>query len=304
MHARSSGEALQTPETLDIRFGIVAGLYVAALIAPALLLVVVEWLHLRSEPLALGLLGVVGMSMTAIVAWQVIRRGEFVVWANSTWLALLVPAIGVLPMVAYFVPVVKFIAYSLTDLQAENAASLIGVIGFILGILASCLGGALVLMARARLVSATVDDSDVVTEWTAGWSSRDRFKLLIGVLLIGGALCGLISWQLEWLTISVVLPVGLILIFAVQSLVSKRTYRVTPAGLERHRDGRPFGSHQVIVWSRFEGFSVTDRAIVLHRQFPTPDIRFSRRDLSTDEADVTAALEAYIERRNSSPSSV
>ena len=299
MHIGSSGEALRTPERLDARFGVVAGLYVAALLSPALSLVAVDRLQLRSGPLALGLLAAVGAVLTAVVAWQVTRRGGLVAWFDSTWLAWLVPAVGVLPMIAYFVPVIEYIGLALTELEAESAASLIGVTGFVLGIVAWCLGGALVLMARDRLVTATIGDADVDIEWTAGWTRRDWFNVVVGTLVVGVPLFGLLVWYLREWAINIVSAVGMLLLIGIYSLVSKRTYRVTPAGVEQYRGGTPFASRQFTSWSQFEGFSVTDRAIVLHRQPPHLDVRCSRRDLIPDDEDVIAALEAHLDRRDS-----
>jgi hypothetical protein len=104
MQVRPTRGPLQTPERLDGRFGLVAGLYVAALLSPALVLVVVQWPGLTSWPVALGLLGVVGAVLAAAVARIVARHGEFVAWFDSAWIAVLVPVLGVLPMGVYPVP--------------------------------------------------------------------------------------------------------------------------------------------------------------------------------------------------------
>lgn len=300
MQVRSGRETLQTPERLDTRFGVVAGLYVAALLSPAVLFVVVRWLHLGSEPLVLGLLGAVGTVLTGVVAWRVTRYGNLVAWFDSTWLALLVPAVGILPVFAYLFQAFLYVAFALSELRTESAASLVGFAGFFLGIAASCLGSALVHMARARLVDEAVGDGDVEIEWTAGWPHRDRFKFGLGVLVVGSPLFALLVWQLGLWATSAVLALGPILVLCIYSVVSERTYRVTPAGLEQRREARFLDSRRLISWSQCEGFSVTDRAIVLHRRLPHLDVRCSRWDLSldTNEADVIAALEAHIGRRD------
>lgn len=299
MQVRPDRDVLQTPDRLDARFGVVAGLYVAALLAPALLLVVVQRFRLSSELVALGLLGAVGMVCTAVVAWRVTRWGGVVAWFNSTWAALLVPAVGVIPVFGYFFYVILSIAFAVSELQPESAVSLVGFSGFLLGIVAACLGSALVYMARARLVNATVEDGDVRVEWTAGWPRRDGAKFAIGTLGVVGLLYGLTLWQLGWWGAQVFFPLSMILVFGIASLVSERTYRVSPAGLEQRRGTRWFVSPQLVPWSQLEGFSVTDDAIVLHRRLPHVDVRCSRRDLLTDEADVIAALEAHLDRRDS-----
>ncbi|WP_135303831.1 hypothetical protein [Haloarcula amylovorans] len=299
MGIRANPEPFQTPERLDVRFGTVAGLYVATLLSPALLFVGVQWLQLESGPFALGLLGAVGVVLTALVAWQVTRRGGVVAWFNSTWLAVLVPAVGVIPLFAYHFQALLYVAFSLTELQSESAANLVGVTGFCLGIVASVLGSVLVQMARARLVHATVDDGDVDTEWTAGWPPRDRLKLAAATLAVVVPLFGLAVWQLGGVGVMAFSSLCIVSIVALSSLAAKRTYRATPAGLEQRRAGRLFVSRHLVSWSQFEGFTVTDDAVVLHRPLPHFDVRCKRWDLMTNDEAVIAALAAHLDRRDS-----
>lgn len=299
MALRPKRDALQTPNRLDTRFGFVAGLYVATLVSPPLLLTIIVRFQLRNGPFVLGLLGMVGMVCTAIFARLVTHRGGLVAWLHSTWLAWLVPTAGIIPMFAYAVLVLRYIAFTVTDLRTESAVTLIGFAGFLLGIVALCLGSVVVIMARSRLVNATVGDSDVDIEWTTSWPRRDRFKCMIGTLFLFAPLVGLFLWQTNWWAIYIVSTLGLLLILSLQSVMSERTYRVSPVGLERRREGRWAVSRQLTPWSQFAGFSVTDDALILHRQLPHLDIRCSLRDSITDEADVVAVLETYLSRRDS-----
>lgn len=296
MQFRSSREPLQTPEQLDGRFGLVAGLYVAALLSPALLLIVVQRLQVASWPVALGSLGAVGAVLTVTVTRIVSRQGELVAWFDSAWIAVLIPAVGILPMGLYFFHFFLFVAFAVTDLQADSAAHLVGFIGFFLGIVATSLGSCLVLMARTRLANATVDDADIAVEWRAGWPQRARLKLMVGTLAVVGLLAGLAVWQLGWRAVTTVLPGGIVPVFMLRSMVTERTYRATSAGLEQRREGRWFVPRRLIPWSRFDGFSVTNDAIVLHRALPYVDVR-CRRYLIDDEA-VVAALEDHLDRRD------
>jgi hypothetical protein len=295
MQVRSSHGPLQTPEQLDGRFGLVAGFYVAALLSPALLFIIVQWLGLASWSVTLGLLGVVGTAITTVVARIVSRRGGLVAWSDSPWIAIFVPAVGVLPMGLYLFQFILFIGFVVTDLQADSAAHLVGFIGFFLGIVAASLGSYLVLMARTRMANATVDEGNIAAEWTAGWPQSARLKLIAGTLAVIGLLTGLAVWQIEWRAVTTVLPGGLALVFVFQSIVSERTYRATSVGLEQRSEGRWFVSRRLTPWSRFESFSVTNDAIVLHRTLPYIDVR-CRRYLIDDEA-VIAALEDYLDRR-------
>ncbi len=297
MQVRSSRELLQTPEQLDRRFSLVAGLYVAALLSPAIVLIVVEWLEVISWPVALGSLGAVGAVLTAAVTWIVSRQGELVVCFDSAWVAVLIPAVGVLPMGLYAFRAFLFVAFAVSDLQAASAASLVGFIGFLLGLVATLLGSYLVVMARTRLANATVDDADSSVEWRAGWPQRARLKLMVATLAVIVPLGGLAVWQLGSRAMTTVLPGVIGLVFALRSIVTERTYRATSAGLEQRRDGRWFVTRRLIPWSRFDGFSVTNDAIVLHRTVPYVDVR-CRRYLIDDEA-VVAALEDHLDRRDS-----
>lgn len=299
METTSNGASLQVPERLDTRFGVVAGLYAAALLSPPLVLVVVQRLQLRSEPLALGLLAVVGTCLTAVVTWRVTRWGWLLTWVQSPWSRAFVSAVGAIPMVAYLVLVIKYLAFVVTDLRPETATSLIGFVGFILGAVSLCLGGLLVHMASNRLVAATVDDSDIRIEWIAGWPRRARFKLVLGSLALVIPLFGLVRWLPVWWLPNLAVGVGGILTLTVHGVVSKQTYRLHPAGLETRREGALFGSRQFTPWAQFDGVTVTDDAIRLHRPFPRFDIRCARRDLDRHEADIVSSLDAHLDPRNS-----
>ncbi|WP_197409779.1 hypothetical protein [Haloferax profundi] len=234
-----------------------AGLYVAALLSPALVLVVVQEIELTSWSVAVGSLGVVGAVLTAVVARRVIRQGDLVGWFDSTWVAVLVPAVGIIPMGVYLFDSFLFVAFAVTDLQAASTTTLVSFIGFFLGIVATSLGSHLVLMARTRLANATVDDTDVLVEWAAAWPHRARLKFMTGALAVVGLLAGLAFWQLGWRAVTPVLPFGMVLVIGLRSLASKRTYRATSAGLEQRREGRWFVPRRLIPWSTFDAGATT-----------------------------------------------
>lgn len=295
MRNRRGRTRLQTPDRLDTRFGVVAGVYVAALLSPALVFVVVQAAAIESELLAVALLGTVGSVITALVSWRVTHWGGLIEWFNTTFLAVLVPAIGVLPMVGYLFHLIVFLALFVSDLRAESAIPLVGFTGFVCGLLATCLGSALVLMARNRMAEANSKESDHDIEWTAGWPLRDRLGVVLGSLAIVAVVAAPAVWQLGLpglysLTVSGVLAQG------IYGLVSERTYRVTPAGLERRRENKLVVSRHLIQWKRLDGFSVTDDAIVLHRLLRL-DYRCARSAIYADEDEIVEALEQHIDRR-------
>lgn len=292
-------ETLQTPDRLDTRLAAVAGLYVAALVSPALTLAIVESLRLASELVALGLLGVLGAVVTGVVTRGATRRGGLVAWLHSTWIGLLVPTVGLLPVIGYAGYAFLSLAFFVSGLRAETAASLVGAVGFGLGLAASLLGSLLVTMARNRLVATTVDPEDTVVEWTAGWPRRARFVLLLCVLAVTIPVAGLAVWRLGWQALTPLPGLGAIAILAVSALAGERTYRVTPAGLEQRRETRWTVARRLTPWSAFEGYTVTDETLVVHRRSPALDVRCSRWDVSTADSDVLAALDAHLDRRDS-----
>jgi hypothetical protein len=97
-----------------------------------------------------------------------------------------------------------------------------------------------------------------------------------------------------------ILPVLLSPLVVLTSILSERTYRATPAGVELRRGSRWFVNRHLLPWSRFQGFSVTGDAIVLHRAAPHIDVRCCRDDIGTDEDAVIAALEIHLQGRESS----
>lgn len=294
MHSRRTRTGLQSPESLDSRFGVVAGLYVAALLSPAVVLAVVESLDVQSGSLALGLLGTVGAVVTAVVAQYVTRLGGLISWSNSTAIEVLAPTVGIIPIVGYYFQAFVFVGLWAADLPADSAAPLIGFTGLLLGLFASGLGSALVLMARNRLAETNV--ATVEAEWSAGWPRRDRLLVALGAVAVLGVATGLAVWQFGWVGVNA-LTVGGALFAPFSGLVSERTYRVTPTGLEKRRETRIFVSRHLLQWKRFDGFSVTDDAVVLHRPL-RPDIRCSRLDIHTDEDRVIEALQQYLDRRD------
>ena len=84
------------PDQVNTQFAILAGCYVAALVAPTLTLWVVEYVQIRSRLLALGLMGVVAIAVGASVV-SVARDNEGLLsWLSTGWLPWLFPVAGIL----------------------------------------------------------------------------------------------------------------------------------------------------------------------------------------------------------------
>jgi len=284
-----------------MRFSLVAGSYLAALVVPTVVFVAVNRLQLRDKQLVVALLGLATIATTAVVARRVARRGEVIVWLGDGHLRWLVPFVGLVPVVGYFFHMIEFVGHVATGIETETATALVGFTGFILGLVASFLGDILVHMARNRLADAAVNEKDVVVKWTAGWTRADRIKAVAGGIILGAIFFVGILLYFGWLEIlfEPMAIIQLFFLFTVLTLVantmsSRRTYRVTPAGLER-RLQKPHGTRLFTPWSAFDGVTVTDTKVLLHRGTLQPDVRFSRRDLVDEDAVITA-LDDHLEQ--------
>ncbi|WP_018257488.1 hypothetical protein [Halomicrobium katesii] len=295
MSSHHDNGAIRTPDRLDFRIGLVAGLYVGGLLTPALVIALVYQFQLADTMVTIGLLGAVGTAITTLVAWKVSRWGSVVGWFNSTGMAVLAPALGVLSAILYLVQVLLYLGHHLSGMKPATAASFVGVVGFALGIGAGCLGGVLTIMARTRFMRVSIKDADVDVEWTAGWPLRDQMKCLVGVIFLTIPFFVMSFWLLRWWGVSAVGFLLALLLVGLVGLVSESTYRVTPIGLEQHRHRGGVTAGKIIPWTGFHNLTVTDDAIVLHRPAPHFDILASRRDLAVDEADVIEVLRERID---------
>jgi len=305
--------ALRTPERLDLRFGLVAGGYVATLISPVILLAVVERSGLNDELLTIGLLGAVGVAITSIVGWRVTRWGGLLAWFSDSRVAWFLPSVGLFPIFAYHFSFIVYLGFYFGGLELQTTAPLVRFSGFFLGIFTICLGSLLVNMGRNRLTDTIVDDVDVKIEWTASWTRADQLKATVGALLIGSVttvVLGYLGWSMTGgpeiisleIAATVTAPLFLTSLVYAYDVSSRSTYRLSRAGLERN-SGQLFSPTVFVPWSQFDGVTVSDSKVVLHRGRFHPDVRFSRQDLSvrfssqdhynTDE-EVIAALEVHL----------
>lgn len=295
----SDTNTLRAPVRLDTRFGVLAGSYAASLLAPVITLVIVQYFQIRSWALALGVLGVTGAAICALFVLLLAESGEIAGWLNDGWLPWTLPLLGFVPLFAHGFAVLEFLAYSLTEFGPESVGSLVGVVGFILAIAACWLGEMMIRSARNRVASAAVADEPVSVEWTAAWPRADRIKVQSVVLLIGFVLVGLLAVQYSVLTTVYTLPAVAATTFALNSIFANRVYRLTPSGLEQYQEAGLTTFRQFLAWSRFDAFSVTDEAFVLHRQSLRPDVRFSRKDVRLNEDSIRDAFRAHLDQRDS-----
>lgn len=276
------GRPLQSPERPDTFFGLVAGLYVAALVSPALLVTVAVWLTSDPALLYVGLLGIV-TAVTGLAGWRVSRWRGLAEGLGRTSLAWLLPLLGLLSVGGYFAVATVI-----------DAASGVAIAGFFTGMLAMLLGFGLLAMSRTRYAKAVVDEDTIELEFEAAWPERRRLWVMtVAVaLLVASAVTlalralGVIHWDVNLIGFAPGIA-GVAL-----SLGTERTYRVTPVGLER----RMPALRQFHAWDSFSGFSVTEDALVVHRrQSWRLDFRCARDDLADLDA-VVATLEQHLDR--------
>lgn len=288
MHSRPGDAVFTTPVRLDARFAVVAGCYIAALCCPTLALPATVWLDTGGALAVLGALVVLvaGAVATAVRGWDGLP-----VWLDGTRLSWLVPGVGAVPVFLYLGAVVPLVDGSPTDLAAGSEHA-VGVAGFALGLAAAGLGAVLVQMARGRLVE-TPTAGDASATWSAPWPRRYRVAFRWGLPAVVVVVLGLGSIQFAVISTFEVLVFGALLVVVLDDLDVTHQYRATPSGLER----RLGGSRWLVPWDRFEGFSVTDDALVLHRAFPNADVRCARLAVVEAEDPVIDALAEHLERR-------
>jgi hypothetical protein len=277
LHASSEG--VGRPDTL---FAFVAGLYVALLASPALILAV-ALLVTASEPIAyVGLLltipAVVAVGSVAVQRWRGLPER-----LGATLLAWVLPLVALPAAVLYF-------AVGVTD-AVPPAASGVGMAGFFSGLGAGVVGVFLVVMSRTRYARAAVDETTVACTWKAGWPRR-RMRIvwaLAGLAILANlatlAAAFLTDWESGFNALGVAFAAMLV------SLGQERTYRVTGAGLERRNPA----VRQLLPWRAFVGVRTTAEAVVIERRSSFRlDVHCARADIEDVDA-VVAAVRAHVE---------
>lgn len=288
-----------SPNRLGPRFGVLVGSYAAALIAPTLTLFIVEYVGLRSKVLAFAVLGTISITIGSGTVFLTTDNRQIASWLNSGWAPWLFPLVGLVPMVAYHFSVLEVFASYLIDPAAIPVSSLVGATGFLLGIVAAGVGEIAILTARNRVASSAIASEDVLIEWTARWPRAHRITVQIFTMVTGLVLVGLLSiWYPPYLTVLIAV-VFVALVVTTNTVLSDRTYKLTPAGLEHRRSGSGgiFTWHQFIPKSQIKYVTVSGDRVVLHRSGLLPSIRFDRNDLRIDDEEIINNLEEYLERR-------
>lgn len=270
---------------VDPVFGFLAGLYAAALVAPAVTVGVALAATTDAAVLFVTFLGVTVGAVTGVA--RVARREAFAVRLGGTRWAWLVPLVG-----AYHVAVLLVASGSGPASDVVVGVSTLGAVGGVVS------GVGLAFAAHNRHAKAVIAESDRCVRFSARGPERDRrlAKWAVGALVLGGVvgLAGSVAFGLEstrWL-FHLLVGAGAGLMGA----NAERTFVVADAGL---RVGTPVHK-RVRPWTAFESYSLTDDALVIHRTgWSMGGLRDVRRDPDEIEnlPEVTATLDEFLPRR-------
>lgn len=284
MHERVHQPAPQSPDRPDTVFALVAGLYAALLLSPAVVFAAAVAYPLGAGALYIALLAV----LTAITTAGTVAVGRVrgvVERIGASRVARGLAVLPVLGMVGYGV------AAASVDAPGTDGVVAAGIVLSGVGI---ATGMALVAMSRTRYARAVVEDESVRAEWKAGWPQPRRMRIQIGAvtlylagaaLLFGGEFVGLGAY--EWIGALAFVPGG-----AGLGWGQPRAYRLAPAGIERSN----YVHRRLYEWDGFASVSVSEDAVVLHREsWWRPAFRCWREEIDDPDA-LIDALDDHLPR--------
>lgn len=282
MATRTDAEANQAnTATPDAPYAIVAGLYVAALLAPPAVLAL-SGVTTDAGALYVGFLGTVA-GATAAAGWGAFRTPGLPVSVGRRSAFRLLPAVPVAWVVAVF-----GVAAAIGD--PTGGAVLLSMLATLGGLF---LGLVLLTMSRTRYATAVLTDADEFAQWEARWPARWRRFALVGMVVAGVLVVGGIVWRFlfgsEWNWAGYLyLLVFLWTPFA--GAANPRTFRVTDAGLVVERPLQ----RRLVSWATVAGYTLTDDALLIRRtMWWRPSYRCDRADIENVDA-VVAALDGVM----------
>lgn len=261
-------------ERPDGQYAFVAGLYVAAFLAPALILGLSRVIT-DAAALYVGFLVAV-TGITAVAGWAASRTPGLAVSLgrhDAVWLLVVVPF-------GWFGGVFGAAA---AGVEPPDLAAPLAVIGTAAGML---LGIMLVAMSHTRHANAALADAVDLAEWEARWPRRWR-RVAGGISIVAFTVSTLgiifaFAYDSEWgWRLYYLMFVGVVLM----NLLNPRTFRVTDAGLViEHPLQRQFRP-----WSAYTSYELTEDALVIRpAAWWRPAYRCDQADIEDIEAAVTA----------------
>ncbi|QLK24480.1 hypothetical protein HYG81_10120 [Natrinema zhouii] len=286
------------PGQANTQFAVLAGCYVAALVAPTLTLWAVEYVQIRSRLLALGVMGVVAIVVGASTVSVVGDNEGLLSWLNTGWLPWLFPVAGILPVIAYHFSLIEVFATLFVEGASIPVTSLVASIAFILGIVAAFVGEIALRAARNQIACSATRAEDLTIKWSVRWPRSHKLNILVIVVLVGIGLLAILAVTVAPVSVVFTGPFVLVLVLVTRMFLSEREFELTPAGLSHVRSGTLYTHRQFLPWSEIESLTLSDDAVVLHREGLLPSIRFSRSDIRPDEEEILAALEEHVSRQS------
>ena len=260
----------------DSSYAVAAGLYVAVVVAPMVVLGL-SAITSSAAVLYLSLLGAIA-SVAAIAGWGVSRTRGLAVTIGRTVLAWFLP-------IAPFAWVVGVFGATVVGWEPPDTAFALSVIGTGGG---AFLGIILLGMSRSRYTEAVLGETVELAQWEARLPRRWRYLAIGGMVLTGIlGIVGLIAefaFGIDWAGWFYTL-IFIWSLFA--GVENPRTFRVTEVGLAV---GRPL-QHRFKSWSALTGYTLTDDALILQSTaWWRPAYRSDRDDIENLDT-VVASLE-------------
>lgn len=266
-------------------FGFLAGLYAAALVAPAVAIGVALEATADAGVLFAVLLGTT-VAVVAGVGWVARRRSVAVRLGGTRWIWLAVA----LPF-GY----AALLLGAVEDGAASGAVVGLSMVAVVVGLF---VGLGLVAAAHNRYAKTMLAEAEEFARFTAPAPERDR--RLVKWAVIGLFVAGIASLAVSLIFDSALLRTAFQLLIpigaALYGTTTDRNVVVTDAGLVV---GNPVHK-RLQPWSNFESYAVTDESIVVRRSGWSPwglrDVRRSLQDVDDPDA-VATALDRVLPRR-------
>ena len=277
--------ALRQPEAErpDLEYAFVAGLYVACLVVPALV-IALSRVFADAAILYVGFLVAV-TGVTAVAGWVISKIPGFATRLGRhdvVWVLVALPF-------GWFVGVFGADALHIDPPAIAIPLAVIATAGGML------LGIILVAMSRTRHADAILEGATEFAEWEARWPRRWR-RVAGGVMICAftASTVGFVAvfgFGIEW---GWRLYYALFIAIPLMNLLNPRTFRVTGAGLvveyPLQRQFRP--------WSAFSSYELTaDTLVIRPAAWWRPAHRCDRADIEDADARVAAVDEWLPKRR-------
>lgn len=277
-----NAEDRPTRPSPDGVYAFVAGLYLAALLTPAAMFVITQFVS-GAAGLYLGFLGAFAV-ITGVAGLLVSRMRGLAIRLGRRGATRLLAAVPLLWFVGVF-------GVAAIDLPVSNGALLVAGICALVGMF---VGLVVTTMSRNRYAAACLTGADRIAEWEARWPRRWR-RGAIAVMVVSAVLGG-IGFLGRF--VAVLEPAGILFpLFYVWPVlvgaVNPRIFVVTEAGLLMER---PLVK-RLRPWATIEGYSLTDDALVVRQQgWWRPALRSDREDVEDLDGVVDALEETLGER--------